>query len=75
MSAHADIRRERYLAAVANAENVSLADLQADPLSTQWLWLLDAGDMVARARSGKTQVENLPGSPIQVVEIIRKVSD
>lgn len=75
MSAHVDIKRERYLAAIASAEDVSIAELGAESLSTRWLWLLDAGDMVARARSGKTQVENLPGSPTQVVEIIRKVSD
>jgi hypothetical protein len=38
------------------------------------LWLLNAGDMAARARSNITQPQNLPGKPVQVVELLAKVS-
>lgn len=57
-------------------EKVPVADLEAAAgEQTNWLWLLNAGDMAARARSGITLPENLPGSPVQIVELLAKVSE
>lgn len=57
-------------------EKVPAADLEAaDGEQTKWLWLLNAGDMAARARSGITAPENLPGLPVQIVELLAKVSE
>ncbi|THW96123.1 hypothetical protein D6D17_07407 [Aureobasidium pullulans] len=53
-------------------EKVPVEELEAAPSESQWLWLLNAGDMAARARSGITQAENLPGSPVQIVELLAK---
>ncbi|KAI5199422.1 hypothetical protein E4T39_06245 [Aureobasidium subglaciale] len=53
-------------------EKVSVAELAASPSETRWLWLLNAGDMAARARSGITLAENLPGCPVQIVELLAK---
>lgn len=56
-------------------EKVPVEELEAAPSESRWLWLLNAGDMAARARSGITQAENLPGSPVQIVELLAKVSE
>ncbi|KAG9604675.1 hypothetical protein KCU77_g275, partial [Aureobasidium melanogenum] len=54
-------------------EKVPATDLEAVAAEqTKWLWLLNAGDMAARARSGITLPENLPGSPVQIVELLAK---
>ncbi|THZ35339.1 hypothetical protein D6C90_07391 [Aureobasidium pullulans] len=53
-------------------EKVAVEELEAAPSESRWLWLLNAGDMAARARSGITQAENLPGSPVQIVELLAK---
>ncbi|KAI4715445.1 hypothetical protein E4T48_08360 [Aureobasidium sp. EXF-10727] len=54
-------------------EKVPITDLEAAAGEhTKWLWLLNAGDMAARARSGMTAPENLPGAPVQVVELLAK---
>ncbi|KAG9690360.1 hypothetical protein KCU98_g558, partial [Aureobasidium melanogenum] len=54
-------------------EKVPATDLEAVAgEQTKWLWLLNAGDMAARARSGITLPENLPGSPVQIVELLAK---
>lgn len=65
--------RDRALQTVSRLEKAPVADLIAAPSACEWLWLLNAGSMEARARSGITQVENLPGMPMQVVELIGKV--
>lgn len=57
-------------------EKVPVTELEAAASEeTKWLWLLNAGDMAARARSGITLPENLPGSPVQIVELLAKVSE
>lgn len=57
-------------------EKIASADLEAAAgEQTKWLWLLNAGDMAARARSGITAPENLPGTPVQIVELLAKVSE
>lgn len=68
--------RSRYLTTISTMEKVSAFDLECDNSSTKtkWLWLLNAGDMAARARSGITDARNLPGAPVQVVELLAKVS-
>ncbi|KAG9959709.1 hypothetical protein KCU61_g7254, partial [Aureobasidium melanogenum] len=54
-------------------EKVPVTDLEAAAgEQTKWLWLLNAGDMAARARSGITLPENLPGTPVQIVELLAK---
>ena len=71
-----DVRlRSRYLTTISTMEKLPLADLECPATEeTKYLWLLNAGDMAARARSGITDAENLPGSPVQVVELLAKVS-
>jgi hypothetical protein len=66
--------RERYLTTISTMEKVAIADIESAPSSTRWLWLLNGGDMITRARSGITRPENLPGSPVQIVELVGKVS-
>lgn len=75
MKAHALNARSRYLATISRMEKVSLEHLEAAPSESRWLWLLNAGDIAARARSGITQAENLPGSLVQIVELLAKVSE
>lgn len=65
--------RERYFQNLSMMEKAPVADLLATPLETEWLWLLNAGSMDARIRSGITNAENLPGTPVQVVELLGKV--
>lgn len=68
--------RSRYLSTISTMEKLPVADLEAtNGEQTKWLWLLNAGDMAARARSGITAPENLPGSPVQIVELLAKVSE
>lgn len=56
-------------------EKVPTGDLTCSSvIETKWLWLLNAGDMAARARSGIVLPQNLPGAPVQVVELLAKVS-
>ena len=74
MGAHPQNARSRYLATISTMEKVPVEELEAAPSESRWLWLLNAGDMAARARSGITQAENLPGSPVQIVELLAKVS-
>jgi hypothetical protein len=75
MKAQPQNARSRYLSTISTMEKTALADLEcSSALETKFLWLLNAGDMAARARSGITQPENLPGSPVQVVELLAKVS-
>lgn len=68
--------RSRYLTTISTMEKVSPSGLECDNSSTEtkWLWLLNAGDMAARARSGITEAQNLPGAPVQIVELLAKVS-
>lgn len=75
MKAHPPNARSRYLATISTMEKVPVEELEAAPSESRWLWLLNAGDMAARARSGITQAENLPGSPVQIVELLAKVSE
>lgn len=75
MKAKAQDVRQRCLTTIATMEKVPVADLEGTRLQTRWLWLLNAGDMAARARSGITRAENLPGSPVQIVELLAKVSE
>jgi len=76
MKAQPQNARSRYLTTISTMEKESLADLECDNSTTEtkWLWLLNAGDMAARARSGITEAKNLPGAPVQVVELLAKVS-
>ncbi|KAI5250798.1 hypothetical protein E4T42_04760 [Aureobasidium subglaciale] len=53
-------------------EKTPVPALEAAPSKTRWLWLLNAGDMAARARTGITLAENLPGCPVQIVELLAK---
>lgn len=75
MKGHPQNARSRYLATIFTMEKVPVEELEAAPSESRWLWLLNAGDMAARARSGITQAENLPGSPVQIVELLAKVSE
>jgi hypothetical protein len=74
MKAQPQNARSRYLSTISTMEKLSMSDLECSATETKYLWLLNAGDMAARARSGITQPENLPGSPVQVVELLAKVS-
>jgi len=76
MKAQPQNARSRYLTTISTMEKESLADLECDNSTTEtkWLWLLNAGDMAARARSRITEAENLPGAPVKVVELLAKVS-
>ena len=76
MKAQYQNARSRYLTTISTMEKVSLSELECDisTTETKWLWLLNAGDMAARARSGITLPQNLPGEPVQVVELLAKVS-
>ena len=64
---------DRHLRTIATMEKVPQVTLVAAPLQSEWLWLLNAGSIDARCRSGITRIENLPGHPEQVVELIGKV--
>lgn len=77
MKAQYQNARSRYLTTISTMEKVSLSELECDisTTETKWLWLLNAGDMAARARSGITDAKNLPGAPVQVVELLAKVSE
>jgi hypothetical protein len=74
MKAQPQNARSRYLSTISTMEKVALTDLECSATETKWLWLLNAGDMAARARSGITLPQNLPGAPVQVVELLAKVS-
>jgi hypothetical protein len=75
MKAQPQNARSRYLSTISTMENLSPASLECDSATeTKYLWLLNAGDMAARARSGITLPQNLPGTPVQVVELLAKVS-
>ena len=75
MKAHPQNARSRFLATISTMEKVPVEELEATRSESRWLWLLNAGDMAARARSGITQAENLPGSPVQIIELLAKVSE
>jgi hypothetical protein len=76
MKAQPQNARSRYLSTISTMETVPVTELQAPADErTKWLWLLNAGDMAARARSGITLPENLPGWPVQIVELLAKVSE
>lgn len=62
--------RERHLQKLSMAEKTSISDLIAVPLKSEWVWLLNAGVMETR----KSLSEDLPGIPVQVVEVLGKVS-
>ncbi|KAI5271589.1 hypothetical protein E4T47_05098 [Aureobasidium subglaciale] len=53
-------------------ERTPLSALEVAPSKTRWLWLLNAGDMAARARTGITLAKNLPECPVQIVELLAK---
>jgi hypothetical protein len=74
MKAQPQNARSRYLTTISTMEKLSPASLECSNLETKFLWLLNAGDMAARARSGITIPQNLPGTPVQVVELLAKVS-
>jgi hypothetical protein len=74
MKAQPQNARSRYLSTISTMEKVPLAELECSSTETKFLWLLNAGDMAARARSCITQPQNLPGKPVQVVELLAKVS-
>jgi hypothetical protein len=74
MKAQPQNARSRYLSTISTMEKVALPDLECAASETKYLWLLNAGDMAARARSKITQPQNLPGKPVQVVELLAKVS-
>jgi hypothetical protein len=75
MKAQPQNARSRYLTTISTMEKLSPASLECDSATeTKFLWLLNAGDMAARARSGITLPESLPGTPVQVVELLAKVS-
>jgi hypothetical protein len=75
MKAQPQNARSRYLSTISTMEKLSLASLECTAATeTKFLWLLNAGDMAARARSGITLPESLPGAPVQVVELLAKVS-
>jgi hypothetical protein len=74
MKAQPQNARSRYLSTISTMEKLSPASLECSNLETKFLWLLNAGDMAARARSGITIPQNLPGTPVQVVELLAKVS-
>ena len=75
MKAQPQNARSRYLCTISTMEKVSIDLLTCSSTTeTKWLWLPNAGDMAARARSGITLPQNLPGEPVQVVELLAKVS-
>jgi hypothetical protein len=75
MKAQPQNARYRYLSTISTMEKVPIDLLTCSSATeTKWLWLLNAGDMAARGRSGITLPQNLPGAPVQVVELLAKVS-
>ncbi|KAL1311214.1 hypothetical protein AAFC00_001406 [Neodothiora populina] len=64
--------RTKSLLTISTMERTPVDELIAAPLQSEWVWLLNAGNMEARARTGIARIENLPGSPVHVVELLGK---
>lgn len=62
--------RDRHLQKLSMSEKATVSEIVAAPLESEWVWLLNAGVMEAR----QSMFENLPGTPVQVVEVLGKVS-
>lgn len=62
--------RDRHLQKLSMSEKATVSEIVATSLESEWVWLLNAGVMDAR----RSMFENLPGTPVQVVEVLGKVS-